>query len=559
MTRARAHDDNDDALMSPIDLEIGWSRLIAIVDEAAAALVRTSFSTVVRESNDFACVLLDEDGFSVAQSTLSVPGFIGTAPLSLRRFLEVYPKQQLKAGDVLMTNDPWIGTGHLPDSTMAAPIFVGRRLIGFIVTVAHLSDVGGRQWSADANEVFEEGIRIPVTKLYSAGRPNATVLKILEANVRVPEQVLGDIGAQVVAIDTATKGLKELLREYRLPDLRRLARSLFRVSEDALRGQINELPPGVYTAEIEADGWESPVRIRAAVTVGDGRIAVDYTGSSPQNRYGINEVYNHTFAYTVYPLKCMLNPTIPNNDGFLRLFDVKAPEGLIVNCRPPAAVGARQLVGHLLQGAIFEALASVVPERVQADSGTPLWTLVFRGIDPLRAKSFSTILFFNGGIGAALSRDGLSCTSFPANISTTPVEIVENLSPLLIRVKRIAEDSGGAGRWRGGCGQIVHIQSRWPGRVRVSLLTERTRTAPRGISGGLPGRTGFVKKNGVLVQETKGMLELLQGDILEIALPGGGGFGSPAERDPVLLGRDLDNGFVSAEAARDIYGHGEAR
>jgi N-methylhydantoinase B len=536
-----------------VDLEICWSRLIAIVDEAAAALVRTSFSTVVRESNDFACVLLDEDGFSLAQSTLSVPGFIGTAPLSLRQFLRVHPKHDLRPGDILLTNDPWIGTGHLPDSTMAAPIFVGGRLVGFIVTVAHLSDVGGRQWSADASELFEEGIRVPVTKLYSRGQPNTTLLRMIESNVRVPEQVLGDLGAQVVAIETATRRLQELMAEYGFRDLRRLTRSVFTVSEEAVRREIARLPAGTYSAEVEADGWESPVRIRAAVTVGAGRVAVDYAGSSPQNRYGINEVYNHTFAYTVYPLKCMLNPTIPNNDGFLRLFDVNAPEGLIVNCRPPAAVGARQLVGHLLQGAIFEALAGILPDRVQADSGTPLWTLVFRGIDDGGGRSFSTIMFFNGGTGAMASRDGLSCTSFPANISTTPVEIVENLAPLLVRVKRIAADSGGAGRFRGGCGQVVEIQSRWPGRLRVSLLTERTRIPPRGLLGGAPGGVGSVKRNGVSVAEPKGIVELREGDVLELVVPGGGGFGPPAERAPELLAADVRDGFVSPAVAQAVY------
>lgn len=550
-TRTMARGSND--LMNPVDLEICWSRLIAIVDEAAAALVRTSFSTVVRESNDFACVLLDENGYSLAQSTLSVPGFLGTAPLSLRHFLKVYPKASLRPGDILLTNDPWIGTGHLPDSTMAAPIFVGTRLVGFVVTVAHLSDVGGRQWSADANEMFEEGIRIPVSKFYSAGRPNTTLLKIIESNVRVPEQVLGDLGAQVVAIRTARRGVQTLLKEYGFRDLRRLARSVFKVSEDALRSQIRQVPEGTYTGEVEADGWESPLRIRATITVQDGRIMVDYTGSSLQSRFGINEVYNHTFAYTVYPLKCMLNPSIPNNQGFLRLFDVNAPEGLIVNARPPAACGARQLVGHLLQAAIFDALAPVMPDRIQADSGTPLWTLVFRGIDPVRGRGFSTILFFNGGMGATTFRDGMSCTSFPSNISTTPVEIVENLSPLLVRAKRIAEDSGGPGRHRGGCGQVVQIESRWTGRVRVSLLTERTQTAPRGILGGQPGRPGFVKKNGIPVTESKGIVELLEGDVLEIGLPGGGGVGAPAERDPELVGRDVKNRFVSVEAAETIY------
>jgi N-methylhydantoinase B len=540
--------------MDPVDLEICWNRLIAIVDEAAAALVRTSFSTVVRESNDFACVLLDAEGFALAQSTLSVPGFIGTAPLSLRHFLAQYPRETLRPGDILLTNDPWIGTGHLPDSTMAAPIFLGRRLIGFIVTVAHLSDVGGRQWSADSTEVFEEGVRLPVSKLYSAGEPNDTLFRIIEGNVRVPEQVLGDIGAQVVAIQTATRRLQEFMREYGFSDLRRLGRSILAVSEQALEREIKALPAGTYSAEIEADGWDDPIRIRATIAVKGGRVSVDYAGSSPQSRYGINEVYNHTFAYTVYPLKCMLSPSLPNNDGFIRLFEVIAPEGLIVNCRPPAAVGARQLVGHLLQGAVFEALASVLPERVQADSGTPLWTLVFRGTEGGHERSFSTILFFNGGTGATMARDGMSCTSFPANISTTPVEVTENLAPLLFRTKRIADDSGGPGRHRGGCGQVVEIESRWDGRVRVSLLTERTRIAPRGLLGGLPGRTGMVRHNGTPVAETKGVVELANGDVIEIQLPGGGGIGSPAERLRESLKLDVKGGFVSEQAARALYG-----
>jgi len=264
-------------------------------------------------------------------------------------------------------------------------------------------------------------------------------------------------------------------------------------------------------------------------------------------------VYNHTFAYTVYPLKCMLTPSLPNNDGFIRLFEVIAPEGLIVNCRPPAAVGARQLVGHLLQGAVFEALAPILPDRVQADSGTPLWTLVFRGTEAGQGRTFSTILFFNGGTGATMLRDGISCTSFPANISTTPVEVTENLAPLLFRTKRIAHDSGGPGRRRGGCGQVVEIESRWEGRVRVSLLTERTRIAPRGLLGGLPGRTGQVRRNGAPVAETKGLVELTKGDVIEIELPGGGGIGSPAERDGAALELDVKSGVVSERAARALY------
>lgn len=518
--------------MDPIELEILWNRLIAIVDEAAAALVRTSFSTVVRESNDFACVLLDENGYCLAQSTLSVAGFIGTAPLSLREFLKVVPKEELRPGDVLFSNDPWIGTGHLPDSTMAAPIFVGSRLVAFVVTVAHLSDIGGRQWSADANEIYEEGLLIPVTKLYKGGKVNTVILDILKANVRLPDQVLGDIDAQLVAIQVASRRLREFMHESGLSDLRALARSIFEVSADALSKEIRALPSGTYVAEVEADGWDTPVRIRAAVTIKGDKITVNYAGSSPQSRYGINESYNHTFAYTVYPFKCMLSPALPNNEGFLRLFDVIAAPGLIVNSRRPAAVGARQLVGHLLQGAVFEAMADVAPNRVQADSGTPLWTLVFRGVDTERNRTFSTILFFNGGTGAMMGQDGSACTSFPGNISNTSIEVVESLAPLLYRKKSIDVDSGGRGRWRGGAGQVVHIESRWDAPARVSLLTERTRIPPRGLHGGLPGKVGFVRKNGVPVTETKGIVELLRGDVLEVGLPGGGGFGSPDSAGP---------------------------
>jgi N-methylhydantoinase B len=328
------------------------------------------------------------------------------------------------------------------------------------------------------------------------------------------------------------------------------------VSEDALRKEIRKLPAGTYTAEVEADGWDTPVRIRVAITIGRDRIHIDYAGSSPQSRYGINEVYNHTFAYSVYPLKCMLTPSIPNNDGFVRLFEVNAPVGLIVNCRPPAAVGARQLTGHLLQGAIFEAMAPVVPTRVQADSGTPLWTLVFRGLNGGHGESFSAILFFKGGTGAMRRRDGSHCTSFPTNIACSPTEIVESLAPLLVRGKRIAQDSGGPGTFMGGCGQVVEIESRWPGPMRVSLLTERTRAPARGLLGGQPGGLGFVKKNGVAVAETKGMVELSKGDVLELGLPGGGGVGPPEHRNPQALARDVRYGYVSPEASRTLYAPG---
>ena len=513
--------------MSPIDLEICWNRLIAIVDEAGAALKRTSFSTVVRESNDFAVVLLDEDGNLLAQSSWSVPGFIGTAPLSLRQMLQAVPRRTLLPGDILFTNDPWIGTGHLPDSTMAAPVFNAGRIVAFVVAVAHLSDVGGRQWSADASEVFEEGILFPVIRLVEAGALNRLVLDLLEANVRLPEQVRGDIDAQIVAIHVAQRRIAEMLLECRLPDLRAVAQAIYCASNEAALREIRLIPPGEYAGSVAADGWDEPIRINALVRVSAHGIQVDYSGSSAQVGYGVNETYNHTYAYTIYPFKCMLSPTIPNNEGFTRLFEVHAPEGSIVNAKPPAAVGARHLVGHLLQGAIFEALAPVMPERVQADSGTPMWSVLLRGVDPARDASFSTILFFNGGMGAMRERDGVAATSFPANISNTPIEVAENLAPILFTAKRLDEGSGGCGARRGGQGQVVSFASRWPGTIRVSLLTERVRQPARGLLGGGSGKLGHVYRNGVPVEQPKGMVELRCGDVLELGLPGGGGYGAP--------------------------------
>ena len=515
-------------MINPIDLEIYWNRLIAIVDEAGAALKRTSFSTVVRESNDFAVVLLDQDGRLVAQSSWSVPGFIGTAPLSLKKMLEVIPKSQLNPGDVLFTNDPWIGTGHLPDATMAAPIYVQGRIVAFVVTVAHLSDIGGRQWSADASEVFEEGINFPVLKMVDAGVSNSMLMKILEQNVRLPAQVRGDIDAQLVAINVAQKRLKEMLAEYNLPDIQEVAESIFRASETATLHEIRQIPPGVYKGTVECDGWDETIKITAAVTISERGVKVDYTGSSPQVAYGINESFNHTYAYTIFPFKCMLSPGIPNNDGFTRLFELVAPEGTIVNAKPPAAVGARHLVGHVLQAAIFEALASVLPDRVQADSGTPLWTVLLRGVDTANDSSFSTILFFNGGMGAMKARDGVPAISFPGNISNTPVEVAENLAPILFTSKTLDESSGGEGVTRGGPGQLVAFQSRWPATIRASLLTERIRIPAKGLLGGGAGKVGSVAKNGSAVLEPKGIVELRCGDTLEVRLPGGGAMGAIA-------------------------------
>jgi N-methylhydantoinase B len=528
-----------------VETEICWARLVAIVDEAAAALVRTSFSTVVRESNDFACVLLDARGHSLAQSTISVPGFIGSMPRTLREMLIRVPREQLEPGDVLITNDPWLGTGHLPDTTMAMPVFREREIVAFTCVTAHLSDIGGRQWSADAAEVYEEGLWLPVVKYLHGGRVNDDVHRIIETNVRNAEQVIGDIRAQLAATNVMARKLLDFMAEMDLEDVHGLARTIHGVSERAMANAIRDVPEGRYVGEIHADGWDDPVTIRATVEIRGGRVHIDYAGTSAQSRRGINAVFNHTYAFTIYPFKSVFVPHIPNNEGLLNVFEVTAPPGTIVNALPPAAVGARHLVGHLLQGAIYQALGAAVPDRVQADSGTPLWSVVFKVPASAGQRGATTVLFFNGGTGATSWADGPSCTSFPTNISVTPVEITETLAPLRVRHKRLAPDSGGAGRWRGGCGQDIAIQSLARTPVTVSLLTERTRFPAQGLLGGRPGRPGFVRRNGRAVPEPKSVIVLEPGDVLELGLPGGGGFGAPAARDAEAVERDVAEGYVS--------------
>jgi N-methylhydantoinase B len=327
------------------------------------------------------------------------------------------------------------------------------------------------------------------------------------------------------ALRVAERRLLEMLDEYGLTGIDEIAEAIFKASEDAALRELRRIPEGTYVGTVDSDGFDERVSIRATVTVRHDGVTVDYTGSTGQVRYGINETFNHTYAYSLYPFKCLLSPGIPNNDGFTRLFTVIAPEGTIVNARPPAAVGARHLIGHQLQAAVFEALASVLPDRVQADSGTPLWSVLLRGVDPARGTSFSTILFFNGGMGAMRGRDGPPASGFPANISNTPVEVAESLAPVVFGTKRLADGSGGDGEHRGGLGQVVSFTSRWPGRLRVSLLTDRTRVPAKGILGGSPGRTGHVLLNGQPVANPKSVVDMAEGDTLELALPGGGGYG----------------------------------
>lgn len=536
-----------------IELEVQWTRLIAIVDEVGAALRRTAFSTVTREANDFACVLLDRWGNSLAQSTESVPSFIGTLPITAKQIIRRYSLDGFRPGDVVVTNDPWLGTGHLPDVTMVTPIFCDGRLVAFAGSVIHLADIGGGRLAAEAFQIYEEGLRIPIVKFWAAGRLNETLVELIRANVRVPDQVLGDLQSQAAANELAARRFIEFIHDHSLDDLAAVATAIQSRSEEAMRREIARLADGRYTHVVRGDGYNEPIEIRITIIIAGSDIVVDYAGTSPQSERGINSVPNYTFASTVFALKCVLDPETPNNEGCFRPIAVKAPEGSILNPRFPAAVNARHVPGHLLQAAVFGALAKILPERIQADSGLG-WPIGVAGEDAF-GNSFSTQINFNGGQGARYHKDGTSTLSFPSNAWNTPLEIVETLAPLVFEEKVLITDSGGAGRRRGGCGQRVAVRCTTTAKpVIVSIMADRFANPPLGTLGGGPGRRGAIRSNRAGRINPKGRIHLHHGDRLVFELPGGGGVGNPHDRERELVLRDVHRGFVSPQQARDVYG-----
>ena len=539
----------------PVSLEIFWSRLISIADESAAALLRTSFSTIVRESNDFATALMDANGDSLSENTAGIPSFVGILPRTLKHFLARYPKDQWRPGDIVMTNDPWMATGHLPDVTMAAPIFHRGRLVGFSGSIAHLPDIGGAPWGCDARELFEEGLRIPPLKFYSEGRQNEVLTEMILGNVRVPAQVMGDLQAQVTSNRVCARRLGEFLDDAGMVDLTSLSRALQDRAEIAMRRAIEAVPDGVYHSSVDADGFdEDETHIECTVTVKGSDLHIDYAGTSKQIGRGLNSVMNYTYAYSVYPIKCALDPMTPRNEGSYRSVTVDAPLGSILNPRYPAPCNARQLTGHLLAGAIYGALAQAVPDKVTAESGSaPTLRSVYGGVDH-HGNRFSQILFASGGMGASAVKDGLATTAFPTNAGAGSIEAFESISPLIVWKKEFRTDSGGPGTFRGGLGQDVEVEVKSPEPVRLSLLSDRQKYAPRGLLGGKEGALVSVTLADGTRPHPKSRSMLAQGARLSMRFSGGGGYGDPRQRDPDAVARDVRDGYVSAEAAARDYG-----
>jgi len=510
--------------LDAVSLEIAWKRLISITDQMAATLKRTSFSPLVREGNDFSCLLLGADASSAVQSSISGPSFLGTLPYTVQQMLQEIPVETLAPGDVLITNHPWIGTGHLLDVSVVTPVFDGPRLIAFLANAAHMADIGGVGFSSTAADVYEEGLLIPVSYFYRAGVCNRDLVNVIRNNVRVPDMVLGDLEAQAAANHASAQALADFLAESTL-DLGDIIRALQNRSEAALRTAISRIPDGTYASEIVSDGYDADIRLCCQISVRGDQIDVDYAGSSRQSVRGINSVFNYTQSYTIYGLKCVLDPDTPNNAGCARPIRITAPEGSILNPRWPAPTLARHMVGNLLPSLVFAALAPVCSERIQADSGSaPIWPVRFDGTDD--GRPFTVTVQYSGGQGARASRDGMSAVSFPANASNTPVEVLESIAPLAILEKRLIPESGGAGVFRGGMGQRIVVKSLASGPLRVSILAQRLRHPAGGLLGGLPGRPGQVRVDGQRY-DSQLIATVPPGGVVDLELPGGGGWGPP--------------------------------
>jgi N-methylhydantoinase B len=536
--------------IDPVTLEVIWNRFMSVANEQQDTLIRTAFSTIVRESQDLACGLFDTKGRMIAQSLSGTPGHINAMATSMKHFLAAFPPDKLDPGDVLITNDPWQTAGQINDITITTPIFRHGKLVALFANTCHSADIGGRILSAEAREVFEEGLRIPIMKLFERGEPNKILMQIVRTNVRQPDEVIGDFYAQTACNETGGRALLEMMDEFGLDSIDAVAEEIIRRSEAAVRAEIRKLPSGEWTNETWSDGFEEPIVIRCAVKVVGDEIFIDFTGSSPQSTRGINVVLNYTHAYASFAIKAAVCPDVPHNEGSFRPVHVSAPPGSILNALDPAPVASRQVIGHFIPSAIFAALSGALPGRLMAPGADPIWLSVWRGQNP----PFTLTIFQVGGTGARPTKDGLSAVGFPSGVAGVPAEVIESLSPVVMKRRQLWPDSGGAGTWRGGLGQLTEFTRRGEGRWSVSSIADRTVYAAPGLLGGESGAAGEVSLNDGTRLNAKALKDLEQGEIVHVNLPGGGGYGDPLKRDVEKVRWDVVENYITAEEAERRYG-----
>jgi N-methylhydantoinase B len=546
-----------------IKFQVMWSRLLAIVEEQAQVLVRTAFSTSTREAGDVSAGVFDLKGRMLAQAVTGTPGHINSMAQAVVHFLREFPPEDMKKGDCYITNDPWKGTGHLHDFTVVSPTFLNGSLVALFACTSHVVDIGGLGQSPDGRQVFHEGLFVPLMHLARAGKMNESLLKIIRSNVREPIQVEGDIYALAACNDFGGRRLVQMMGEHGISGLADLAEHIIENTRNAMLQRIRELSRRSVANVMQIDGYDSPVTLKATLTVLEDHIAIDYAGTSHFSDFGINCPKCYTDAYTWFGVKCILAPNLPNNAGALELIRVSAPDDAIVNAPYPCAVVARAVIGHMLPDLVFGCLDQLLPGRIPAEGTGSLWNLKLGAgpgitdtltVDKRRATPFTIMSFHSGGAGARPARDGLSATPFPSGVRNVPVEVTEAITPIVIWRKEYRSDSGGAGQFRGGLGQVMEVASRESASFAVFATYDRMLFPPRGRSGGRPGALGKLRLRSGLSLRNKGRQVVPAGDRLIVEMPGGGGYGNPLEREVGLLEADYRNGLVTREAARREYG-----
>ncbi len=537
-----------DAEASVVENQIMWNRLVAIVEEQATTLVRTSFSTSVREAGDLSAGVFDASGRLVAQAVTGTPGHVNTMAAAVGHFINDIGRSNMFEGDVYVTNDPWKGTGHLHDITVTTPVFRADKLIGFFASTSHVVDVGGRGYGPDGQEVYEEGLRIPIMTWASRGDLNVDLVNIIRNNVREQDQVVGDIHGLAAANETGRRRLLEMLDEFAMADIDGLATFIFERTEQAVMNALADVPAGSYRNAMDVDGYDEPVHLDVTLTVGERGMHADFTGTSGTSRFGINVPIVYAEAYFTYGMIVALAPELPNNFASLAPFTCSAPSGVILNAEEPDPVSVRHVIGHFVTDLCLGALALAMPERIPAEGAGALWNFQAsaRAADPDThpLPPVELLMFNSGGSGGRPTLDGLTATAFPSGVMTMSAEATEQVGPIVVWRKEIRENSGGAGRQRGGLGQIIEIGATDGYLFEFSAMFDRVEHPARGRNGGSDGAPGRVHLDDGSPFRSKGKQTIPADRRLVLELPGGGGWGDPADRDPAARAHDELQGYV---------------